>query len=44
MSRKIVSTNLRFNMAEPDEKRAWSICKGWTDCNTNPIPLSLIHI
>lgn len=23
MSRKIVSTNLRFNMAEPDEKRAW---------------------
>lgn len=24
MIRKIVSTNLRFNMAEPDEKKAWA--------------------
>lgn len=28
MSRKVVSTNLRFNMAEPDEKKAWVYLQG----------------
>ena len=28
MSRKVISTNLRFNMNDPDEKRAWEYLQG----------------